>query len=48
VQSLTPLLTAIFGKALLHEQLRLDQWLGLVGADIDLPTIPDETVENDT
>ena len=29
VQSLTPLLTAIFGVALLHEQLQLRQWLGL-------------------
>ena len=30
VQSLTPLLTAVFGVALLHEQLRPRQWLGLV------------------
>ncbi|MEA2773642.1 MAG: hypothetical protein QOD93_6604 [Acetobacteraceae bacterium] len=29
VQSLTPLLTAIFGVALLHEQLRPRQWMGL-------------------
>jgi drug/metabolite transporter (DMT)-like permease len=29
VQSLTPLLTAILGVALLHEQLRTRQWLGL-------------------
>jgi drug/metabolite transporter (DMT)-like permease len=29
VQSLTPLLTAIFGVALLHETLRPRQWLGL-------------------
>ncbi len=29
VQSLTPLLTAVFGVALLHEQLRPRQWLGL-------------------
>jgi drug/metabolite transporter (DMT)-like permease len=29
VQSLTPLLTAIFGVALLHEQLRPRQWFGL-------------------
>jgi drug/metabolite transporter (DMT)-like permease len=29
VQSLTPLLTAIFGVALLHEPLRSRQWLGL-------------------
>lgn len=30
VQSLTPLLTAIFGVALLHERLRQRQWLGLL------------------
>ena len=29
VQSLTPLLTAVLGVALLHEQLRLRQWMGL-------------------
>jgi drug/metabolite transporter (DMT)-like permease len=29
VQSLTPLLTAVFGVALLHEQLRPRQWMGL-------------------
>ena len=29
VQSLTPLLTAILGVALLHEQLRSRQWMGL-------------------
>jgi drug/metabolite transporter (DMT)-like permease len=29
VQSLTPLLTAVLGVALLHEQLRPRQWLGL-------------------
>lgn len=29
VQSLTPLLTAVFGVILLHEQLRPRQWLGL-------------------
>ena len=29
VQSLTPLLTAIFGMLLLHERLRTGQWLGL-------------------
>jgi drug/metabolite transporter (DMT)-like permease len=29
VQSLTPLLTAVFGVALLHETLRPRQWLGL-------------------
>ena len=29
VQSLTPLLTAIFGMMLLHERLRTGQWLGL-------------------
>jgi drug/metabolite transporter (DMT)-like permease len=29
VQSLTPLLTAIFGILLLHERLRMGQWLGL-------------------
>jgi drug/metabolite transporter (DMT)-like permease len=28
VQSLTPLLTAIFGMTLLHERLRTGQWLG--------------------
>ena len=30
VQSLTPLLTAIFGMMLLRERLRMGQWLGLV------------------
>ena len=30
VQSLTPLLTAIFGMMLLRERLRIGQWLGLV------------------
>lgn len=29
VQSLTPLLTAVFGVALLHEKLRPRQWMGL-------------------
>jgi drug/metabolite transporter (DMT)-like permease len=29
VQSLTPLLTAVFGVAILHEPLRALQWLGL-------------------
>jgi drug/metabolite transporter (DMT)-like permease len=29
VQSLTPLLTAVLGMMLLHERLRLGQWLGL-------------------
>jgi drug/metabolite transporter (DMT)-like permease len=29
VQSLTPLLTAIFGMVLLRERLRTGQWLGL-------------------
>jgi drug/metabolite transporter (DMT)-like permease len=29
VQSLTPLLTALLGMIVLHEQLRLGQWLGL-------------------
>jgi drug/metabolite transporter (DMT)-like permease len=29
VQSLTPLLTGIFGMMLLHERLRTGQWLGL-------------------
>jgi drug/metabolite transporter (DMT)-like permease len=29
VQSLTPLLTAIFGMTLLHERLRTGQWVGL-------------------
>jgi drug/metabolite transporter (DMT)-like permease len=29
VQSLTPLLTAIFGAVLLHEALRPRQWIGL-------------------
>src|ERR1700738_3564553 len=29
VQSLTPLLTALLGMMVLHEQLRLGQWLGL-------------------
>jgi drug/metabolite transporter (DMT)-like permease len=29
VQSLTPVLTAVFGVALLHETLRQTQWLGL-------------------
>jgi threonine/homoserine efflux transporter RhtA len=34
VQSLIPMLTAVFGMMLPHEQLRMGQWLGLAGVGL--------------